>query len=99
MALALFDEAFSVLDTKNSINCARFFKDSGLQMVFCAPDDVEWLALAMCETIVYIVRDGGAVEFDVVYTTETGRRLAMTDNPLFEDDVETASEITAEANE
>ena len=68
-------------------------------MVFCAPDDVEWLALAMCETIVYIVRDGGAVEFDVVYTTETGRRLAMTDNPLFEDDVETASEITAEANE
>lgn len=98
MALALFDEAFSVLDTKNSINCARFFKDSGLQMVFCAPDDVEWLALAMCETIVYIVRDGGAVEFDVVYTTEEGRRLAMTDNPLFEDEVETSAEIAAEAS-
>lgn len=98
MALALFDEAFSVLDTKNSINCARFFKDSGLQMVFCAPDDVEWLALAMCETIVYIVRDGGAVEFDVVYTTEEGRKLAMTDNPLFYDEVETAAEIAIEAN-
>lgn len=99
MALALFDEAFSVLDTKNSINCARFFKDSGLQMVFCAPDDVEWLALAMCETIVYIVRDGGAVEFDVVYTTEEGRRLAMTDNPLFYDEVETTAEIAIEAHE
>lgn len=98
MALALFDEAFSVLDTKNSINCARFFKDSGLQMVFCAPDDVEWLALAMCETIVYIVRDGGAVEFDVVYTTEEGRRLAMAENPLFENEVETSAEIAAEAN-
>jgi hypothetical protein len=68
-------------------------------MVFCAPDDVEWLALAMCETIVYIVRDGGAVEFDVVYTTEEGRRLAMTDNPLFYDEVETAAEIAIEAYE
>jgi energy-coupling factor transporter ATP-binding protein EcfA2 len=97
IALALFDEAFSVLDTKNSINCARFFKDSGLQMVFCAPDDVEWLALAMCETIVYIHRDGGAVEFDVVYTTDAGRKLAMTDNPLFEDAVDTSVEVAIEA--
>lgn len=99
MALALFDEAFSVLDTKNSINCARFFKDSGLQMIFCAPDDVEWLALAMCETIVYIVRDGGAVEFNVVHTTAEGRRLVMTDNPLFEVVVDTATEMYAEVAE
>lgn len=64
VGLALFDEAFSKMDSQNQRACIQFFGNLGLQTVIAAPPEKLVIALANMNTIVNVSRDGHHVEFD-----------------------------------
>jgi hypothetical protein len=65
IGLALFDEAFSKMDSTNQRACIQFYNKLGLQTVIAAPPEKQAVALANMNTIVNVSRDGRHVEFDV----------------------------------
>ena len=83
MALALFDEAFSKLDSGNAVNCLNFMRDVGLQTMIAAPDDKRHLFLETMDTVIDVARyNETELWTDITYTTEAGRRLLVDANPF-----------------
>lgn len=81
MGLAVFDEAFNKLDVENTLNCAGFMKDLGLQIILAAPNEKYSLMTEMMDTIIYVTRERGAVYLDCEYLTQAARALMQQDSP------------------
>ncbi|MBI2380214.1 MAG: AAA family ATPase [Gammaproteobacteria bacterium] len=81
MGLAVFDEAFNKLDVENTLNCAGFMKDLGLQIILAAPNEKYSLMTEMMDTIIYVTRERGAVYLDCEYLTPAARALMGSDSP------------------
>ncbi len=81
-ALALFDEAFNKLDAHNLKSAMGFMDDAGIQLVLAAPDNKEQdFKDAGVDTIIYITRDGEAVDLDIEVLGEKAKSISA-NNPL-----------------
>lgn len=81
MALAVFDEAFSRLDTKAICACSDFLKSLGLQPLLAAPDDKRHIFMEVADTVINLNRVGDQVFVHTEYLTERTRTLLAQADP------------------
>lgn len=81
MSVAVFDEAFSKLSVATCHSCIEFLKNIQLQLVIAAPDEKYATMAEVMDTIVWVARDGGTVEIEVVKIKPATRALLRSDNP------------------
>jgi len=81
MSLAVFDEAFSKLSVPTTQSCIEFLKKIQLQLIVAAPDEKFATMAEVMDTVVWVTRDGGTVETEVVYIKPSMRALLRSDNP------------------
>jgi uncharacterized protein YPO0396 len=81
MSLAVFDEAFSKLSVATCHSCIEFLKNIQLQLLVAAPDEKYATMAEVMDTIVWVTRDGGTVETEVIFIKPAMRALLRSDNP------------------
>lgn len=81
MSLALFDEAFSKLSVATCHSCIEFLQNIQLQLVVAAPDEKFSTMAEVMDTIVWVTREGGTVDVEVVSIKPAMRAMLRTDNP------------------
>jgi len=81
MSLAVFDEAFSKLSVATCHSCIDFLKNIQLQLIVAAPDEKFATMAEVMDTIVWVTRDGGTVETEVISIKPAMRSLLRADNP------------------
>jgi fructose-specific phosphotransferase system component IIB len=81
IGLALFDEAFSKMDSSNQRACIQFYNNLGLQTVIAAPPEKQAIALANMNTIVNVSRDGRHVEFDLTKVKDQTHATIAANDP------------------
>lgn len=81
MSLAVFDEAFSKLSVATCHSCIEFLKNIQLQLIVAAPDEKFATMAEVMDTIVWVTRDGGTVETEVISIKPAMRAMLRTDNP------------------
>lgn len=81
MSVAVFDEAFSKLSVATCHSCIEFLKNIQLQLVIAAPDEKFATMAEVMDTIVWVTRDGGTVETEVVTIKPAMRAMLRSDNP------------------
>jgi hypothetical protein len=81
MSLAVFDEAFSKLSVATCHSCIEFLKKIQLQLLLAAPDEKFATMAEVMDTIVWVTRDGGTVETEVIFIKPSMRALLRSDNP------------------
>lgn len=81
MSLAVFDEAFSKLGVATCHSCVEFLQNIQLQLLLAAPDEKYSTMAEVMDTIVWVSREGGAVEIEVVFIKPAMRALLRSDNP------------------
>jgi energy-coupling factor transporter ATP-binding protein EcfA2 len=84
MSLAVFDEAFSKLSVPTTQSCIEFLKKIQLQLIVAAPDEKFATMAEVMDTVVWVTRDGGTVETEVVYIKPSMRALLRSDNPYMQ---------------
>lgn len=55
--LVVFDEAFNKMDADRYTECINLFRESGLQVILCAPDKIDEISPLVDNTL-YVYRDG-----------------------------------------
>jgi len=73
LSLAIFDEAFSRLDTKAIADCSEFMRSLGLQVVLATPDEKRHIFMEVADTVVNVNRSGNQVLIDTEYLKEKTR--------------------------
>jgi uncharacterized protein YPO0396 len=82
IALAIFDEAFSRLDTAAAGACAEFLKDLGLQIILAAPDEKRHVFMEFVDTVVNVNRpEHELVVVETEYLTEKTRAAISEADP------------------
>lgn len=81
MSVAVFDEAFSKLSVSTCHSCIEFLKNIQLQLIVAAPDEKYATMAEVMDTIVWVTRDGGTVETEVISIKPAMRALLRSDNP------------------
>jgi hypothetical protein len=81
MSLAVFDEAFSKLSVSTCHSCIEFLKGIQLQLLVAAPDEKFATMAEVMDTIVWVTRDGGTVETEVIFIKPAMRAMLRSDNP------------------
>lgn len=81
MSLALFDEAFSKLSVATCHSCIEFLQNINLQLIVAAPDEKFSTMAEVMDTIVWVTREGGTVDVEVVSIKPAMRAMLRTDNP------------------
>jgi uncharacterized protein YPO0396 len=81
MSVAVFDEAFSKLSVATCHSCIEFLKNIQLQLIVAAPDEKYATMAEVMDTIVWVTRDGGTVETEVISIKPAMRALLRSDNP------------------
>lgn len=84
MSVAVFDEAFSKLSVATSQSCMEFLKKIQLQLLIAAPDEKYATMAEVMDTIVWVTRDGGNVQTEVIFIKPTMRALLRSDNPYLQ---------------
>ncbi|WP_458250541.1 SbcC/MukB-like Walker B domain-containing protein [Geobacter anodireducens] len=81
MSLAVFDEAFSKLSVATCHSCIEFLKNIQLQLVVAAPDEKYATMAEVMDEIVWVTREGGTVDIEVIYIKPEMRAMLRSDNP------------------
>uniref|UniRef100_C6E1B7 SMC domain protein n=1 Tax=Geobacter sp. (strain M21) TaxID=443144 RepID=C6E1B7_GEOSM len=96
ISLAVFDEAFSKLSVPTTQSCIEFLKKIQLQLIVAAPDEKFATMAEVMDTIVWVTREGGTVETEVVYIKPSMRALLRSDNPYLKSTGTAAAEFLHE---
>jgi uncharacterized protein YPO0396 len=81
LSLAIFDEAFSRLDTKAIGDCSEFMRSLGLQVVLATPDEKRHIFMEVADTIVNVNRSANQVVVDTEYLKELTREALTEADP------------------
>jgi uncharacterized protein YPO0396 len=81
LSLAIFDEAFSRLDTKAIGDCSEFMRSLGLQVVLATPDEKRHIFMEVADTIVNVNRSANQVVVDTEYLKELTRETLTEADP------------------
>jgi uncharacterized protein YPO0396 len=81
LSLAIFDEAFSRLDTKAIGDCSEFMRSLGLQVVLATPDEKRHIFMEVADTIVNVNRSANQVVVDTEYLKELTRETLSEADP------------------
>ncbi len=81
LGLAVFDEAFSKLDSKNQRACMDFYEKLGLQIVVAAPFDKRATLYETMDTFVETIRVGDAVDIECTEIRPRTRQAFAAANP------------------
>jgi uncharacterized protein YPO0396 len=81
LSLAIFDEAFSRLDTKAIGDCSEFMRSLGLQVVLATPDEKRHIFMEVADTIVNVNRSANQVVVDTEYLKERTRETLSEADP------------------
>lgn len=80
-SLAIFDEAMSKMDAKNTSGALTFFKNIGLQVILAAPPDAKIKVENHVDMTVTLIRVGNSVMVDTTVLSSEGKKKLDELNP------------------
>ena len=86
-AIAIFDEAMSKMDGKNTASALKFFKSLGLQIILAAPPEASIKISPYVDKTVTVIRAGTTVFLDEHDPSPEAIALLDSDNPMVHPDL------------